>query len=100
MDMLLNGLQIFMLIPAFLTFLVAMMKYPDKRNLKEKGFVLAQSSRTQSIMARKSQRSFKGPTGHTAPIVEKQKAMTACAQLTLFTESRIPSPRNDAAHSG
>jgi hypothetical protein len=39
-----------------LNFLVAMVKCPDKRNLRKEGFILAHSSRVQSIMARKSRR--------------------------------------------
>lgn len=58
-------------------------KYPDKDNLRKKGFALAGGSRVQSIRARKTWQHPLGTAGHIAPTLRKQGTMVAIAQLTF-----------------
>lgn len=68
---------------------IAVTKNPDKSSVVENGFVLAHSSRFQSIIVRKSQWQELETTDHIASIVKKQRGtnyyMHTCAQFSLST---------------
>lgn len=64
--------------PALVSFLTAMIKHPDKKQLKGEG-----GSRVQSIMMGKAWLQEYEAAGHTASTVRKQREMEAGAQLTF-----------------
>lgn len=86
------------------TFLPAVIKYPEKSNLKEKGFISAQRVRWQSLLwegSHSSWESFRDRELTAARVpdccVHSQDAMSACAQLSvLFLYSPRSKPREGA----
>lgn len=59
-------------------------KYPDKDNLRKKGFALAGGSRVQSIRARKTWQHQIGTAGHIAPTLRNQGTMVSFPLLSFW----------------
>lgn len=63
------------LIPVLFSLPAAVIKYPDKRNLKKKRFILVNNSLLLSIMARKSEHEEHQVAGYITSTAKKQQGM-------------------------
>lgn len=67
---------------------VAVIKCPDQRALRERGFLLAHSPSCHGVKAQEPE-----ARGHSAPTVGRQRAMDACCCrgcFPLFIQCRVP----------
>lgn len=71
----------------------AVIKYSDKANLKQRGFILTHISREQSVISEKPWRQECRVTGHIPSRVKKMRGAEVCAQLPFFSNTLESQPR-------
>lgn len=71
------------------SFSTAVIRHPDKRSLRKKGFALAHSSRLESISTGRSRQQELGAAGHITSASRRQRAMTSCSALLPLSASAV-----------
>jgi len=79
----------------YASFLIALIKYSDKRHSGKKSFIMACSS-----MAKTPQWQGLGAVDLITCTVRKPRRPKACCCFPLFRQCVVPQPRNVVAHSG
>lgn len=71
-------------VSAFVTSLMAVIRYTDKSDFREKGLILACSSRVQFLMEGKSRQQGLKAVAHIAFTITKQRTRNTCFYLSSF----------------
>lgn len=80
-------------------FPVTVIKFPEKSNLREKGFALVHIPMSQSIMVGRYWKQGPGAAGYIECTFRRQRAKDAGTQLSPYIV-QVPCQGNGATHSG